>query len=467
MAISSKNYVDISTTFPITGASSRAFGGLIFVSDEIVVSNLPEAPSGSASASGSSETSYTAEEQYAIHLNKLADDFNDGLVIDITKEEVKILFGVDSAVDKFANGYYSYISPSGRFASTLKCAKYTWTPKPWASVDLERDFSNVCAQTNNFGSFTFIPPQGVVTTSKSQEKITKKDYFDLADTSSLTSADEWNVFYSQLVKIAKVNEALDTKFLFVCNYLSQGNALNLDSCIERCGDLKDVKGTTFLYGGTEASAYMPMAILASTDYTNGTVVNFMFKQFSSEDPYVVVSDDGTYRTCNKSNINFYGKAQTNGQTFNFYQRGFNTDSTDTAIYCNEMWFKAECETQLFNELISTERLSADLVGVATVKTIVMEVGSGAADNGTFMPKTADSGDTRAIREIINRVGASETDVSSIVADIATVGYSAYAYLTPHVVADNLGVSPEPTIAYYVFYGTADSIRFIKGNNILI
>ena len=30
MAINSKNYVDISTTFPKAGATNRAFGGLVF-----------------------------------------------------------------------------------------------------------------------------------------------------------------------------------------------------------------------------------------------------------------------------------------------------------------------------------------------------------------------------------------------------------------------------------------------------
>lgn len=445
MAISSKNYVDVSTTFPSSGATNRAFGGLIFVSDAIDVDTLPDDSSASTS-----------------DINDKASAFNAGEVIDLTKDEAKLLFGAGSVVDNFADGYYSYISPSGRFPSMLKCAKYTWNAD-YSGVDFVDAFEKVCAQTNNFGSFTFIPPSNVISHSWTEEKT----FNDLTDTEAMASADAWNVFYSQLVKVAKSNSTLDTKFLHVFNYLANTNAANLSGCESRYNDLSSVKGTTLLYGGRAASAYMPMAILASTDYTTGTVVNYMFKQFASEDPYVVVTDDSTYRRCNKSNINFYGKAQTNGQTFNFYQRGFNTDSTDTAIYCNEMWFKAQCETQIFNELIQSERLSADLVGVATVKLLVMEAGAEAVSNGTFMQKNADASETRIIREIIQSTGGEDADVSSIVADIATVGYSIYAYLTAPITGDHLGLVPEKTIAYYVFYGTADSIRFIKGTNILI
>ena len=422
MAIDIKKYVDISTTFPSAEVAGRSFGGLVF----------------------------TAKEMKETAPERILAKYNAGDVVQLSLAEVEVCFGgkVEESVDeeivvtylsdeyRFAEGYYSYISPSGRFASKLAFAKYLTTYK-----DPTDAFEQINAKTNLFGSFTFLSVPG----------------------GGGSSDDSQQPSQSSLEDVAKAVDELDTKYLFVVNRVK----FDAEDAEAVCDDsdkfrVKNYGGTHFLTGQTDASAYMPMAILGSTDYQNGQVVNFMFKQFTTEEPTVI--DDDTYDKYNEHRVNFYGRTQTNGQTLDFYQRGFNTDGTDTAIYCNEMWFKSACETALVNLLISRERISADALGVDLVKLEVVDVCADAIRNGMFMPKVPNAKDMRGIREIVVSSGGEETDVGSIEADVSTKGYSVYAYL-----ADNVPETPagEKAVVYYVFYGTADSVRFIKGNDLLL
>lgn len=407
MAIDIKKYVDISTTFPSAGAAGRSFGGLVF----------------------------TAQEMLATAPSTLKEKYDDGDVVQLSLVYVKDCFGLESDEYKFAEGYYSFISPSGRFASKLTFAKYRST------YESPKDaFEKINAKTNLFGSFTFLSVAG-----------------------GGESSDDGKPTESQLLEVAEAVDKLDTMYLFVVNRV-KGDGEETDAVVADCNAYNEKKysGTVFLTGKTDVSAYMPMAILASTNYQDGQVVNFMFKQFDTEEP--TVFDDDTFTKYNEAFVNFYGRTQTNGQTLDFYQRGFNTDGTDTAIYCNEMWFKAACETQLVRLLVSKDRISADALGVDLVKLEVVDVCSDAIRNGMFMPKVPDAKDMRGIREIVVSSGGEETDVGSIEADVTTKGYSVYAYLADEVPGLPEG---EKAVAYYVFYGTADSIRFVKGNDLLL
>lgn len=422
MAINIKNYVDISTTFPSANVAGRSFGGLVFTAKE-------------------------ALEQTSEEMKEVYDTYMDGGVTFLTIDEVGALFGKGvynsetstwdeppSAEYEFAEGYYNYISPSGRFASRIAFSKIGAGESP------KQAFERVNKITNLFGSFTFLSASGS------------------GDSTSGESDD-----ISALKDVAEANALLDAKYLFVVNRII-GKRTNRQ-VTDECALFKDYKGTVYIASNSDISAYMPMAILGSTDYTNGQVVNFMFKQFSSEKP--TVEDDSTYAAFNKGFVNFYGRTQTNGQTLDFYQRGFNTDGTDTAVYCNEMWFKSNCETALMNLLVSRERLPADALGVDLVKLEVVDCCADAIRNGMFMQKELTAKDIRGVREIVVGTGGTDTDVGSIDADISTKGYSVYAYLSSMENEQKLGPTSEKVIIYYVFYGTADSVRYVKGNDILL
>ena len=414
MAINSKNFVDISTTFPKAGATNRAFGGMVFTLSEA----LPQ----------DADSAYLS----------IVADYDGGKDIALSQDDVISVFGINSKEYEFATGYYSFTSPTGRFPCKLKFKKQD------SGKSLLDNFKELDKATNAFGSFTFLAPAD-------------------SSTSTATASDD---YLSQLLEVAVYNHSLDTKYLFVVNQKARGDANDYMTAIANCDKFSKVSGTCFVYGATDVSSYMPMAILASTDYSNGQVVNFMFKQFDDTE-IPTVYDQTVYSKFNQGLVNFYGQTQTNGQTLSFYQRGFNTNGTDTAAYCNEMWFKAECETALLELLISSERIPADQNGVASVKIAVADVCSAASRNGSFMQKEASQTDRKTVREIVNLSGGEEQDVDGIVVDVGTKGYSIYAYLSEMTDSERLGKTTEKIIIYYVFYGTADSVRFIKGNDILL
>lgn len=413
MAINIKNYVDITTTFPSANVAGRSFGGLVFTASEM----LPQ-----------------EGEDVAESLKEAKATYDGGGVCYLTLEEVTLLFGNAKDEYRFAEGYYSYISPSGRFASRLAFSKVMGKESPLEA------FTRVNKITNLFGSFTFLSVAG-----------------------SGSSSDTGDADLNNLIDVARYNDSLDTKYLFVVNR-PVGNA-TVETVTNECKAFSKFAGTVYVSGKTDASGYMPMAILGSTDYSNGQVVNFMFKQFETEEP--TVEDDATYTAFNQASVNFYGRAQTYGQTLDFYQRGFNTNGVDTAVYCNEMWFKSVSETALMNFLVSRERLSADPLGVDLAKLEVVDCCSDAIRNGMFMQKELDAKDLRDVREIVLDTGGSETDVGSVEADVSTKGYSVYAYLDTVNDEVKLGKEAEKVIKYYVFYGTADSVKHIKGNDILL
>lgn len=402
MAINIKKYVDISSRFPTADVAARSFGGLVFTNKAA----LPQ--------------SADMQEAY--------DVYEGGGVAYLGLNEVGALFGLDSDEYKFATGYYGYLSPSGRFASRLAFAKVAEGETPVAA------FSRVNELTNLFGSFTFLSLAGG------------------GDSDASGDAD-----IEALREVAAYNSGLDTKYLFVVNRV-RGDMSKSD-VIAEAEKFKAAKGTVFLSGATSVSSYMPMAILGSTDYATGQVVNFMFKQFAGEAP--TVFDDSTFTDFNAANVNYYGRTQSNGQTLDFYQRGLNTDGQDTAVYCNEMWFKSECETRLMQYLVSNERIPADAIGVATVELLVTEACYSAVRNGTFMTKAnPTAASVLGLRQIVALIGGTPDIVDTILINIANSGYDVWGMLDTN--ADG-----EPIIHYYVFYGTADSIKFIKGDDILI
>lgn len=430
MAINIKNYVDISTTFPSANVTGRSFGGLVFTA-----------------------TTIDPELMLSDDLAEARNTFEGGGVTYLTFDEVKTLFGVNSDEYKFAEGYYDYISPSGRFASRLAYSKVLEGEDPIVS------FKRVNEITNLFGSFTFLSLTGNGGASSSTADMPAMPGVWPRGGAEANIAPD----LKKLLEVAEFNATLDAKYLFVVNRV---RGLSSSGIVAgECSIFENVAGTIFVSGATDVSAYMPMAILGSTDYSTGQVVNFMFKQFGNEEPTVM--DDRTYSEFNQAYVNFYGRTQTNGQTLDFFQRGFNTDGTDTAVYCNEMWFKAVCETALMGLLVSRERLPADALGVDLVKLEVIDCCSDAIRNGMFMQKEPAAKDIRSVREIVVGTGGAETDVGSIEADISTKGYSVYAYLTELENTDKLGPKAEKAIVYYVFYGTADSVRYIKGNDILL
>ena len=414
MAINLKKYVDISTIFPGNNSGERGFGGLIFTKSE------PIAPL-------SSSVAYNTYQATGFAYMSLTD--------------VQEIFGKTSVEYKAAEKYYDYVSPSGRFASKLAFMKYGDSKAPTAVDALTK--ADQMPNISGFGSVLFIDQDTVsdfgVSTASGAESIPD----ELQELVSVATYNNDILANKYLIVIARTFDATE-----VANY-----------SIER-EVFKDIPGVCYVVGEDVTSGVMPQAILGAIDFVNGQTTNFMFKMFDKEVP--AITDSNLYDSLTASLINFYGQTQTNGQTLAFYQRGYNTDGTDTALFCNEMWFKSACEMELLDLLTNTERIPANSLGVDMVKLAVVDVCSDAVNNASFMPKVADRSAMKTIRQIVTVSDGGEEAVSSIAADLETKGYSVYAYL-----AEPKSASTEQYIAYYVFYGTADSIRFIEGNNVLI
>jgi hypothetical protein len=414
MAINLKKYVDISTIFPGNNSGERGFGGLIFTRNE------PVAPLTNSDAYNAYHTTGFAY---------------------MSLNDVKEIFGETSVEYKAAEKYYDYVSPSGRFASKLAFMKYGDSKAPTAVDALTK--ADQMPNISGFGSVLFIDQDTVS---------------DLGS-STASASDPIPDELKELVSVATFNsETLANKYLIVV--ARTFDATQKSNYTAERAYFKDIPGVCYVVGVDVTSGVMPQAILGAIDFVNGQTTNFMFKMFDKEVPSI--TDSNLYDDLTAGLISFYGQTQTNGPTLEFYQRGYNTDDDDTALFCHEMWFKSACEMELLDLLTNNERIPANALGVDMVKLAVVDVCSDAVNNASFMPKVADRAAMKTIRQIVTASDGGEEAVSSIAADLETKGYSVYAYLA----APKSG-STEQYIAYYVFYGTADSIRFIEGNNVLI
>lgn len=399
MAISLSKFVDIRTTWPESNSEQRALGGLVFTTDDCV---------------SSASTLKTEIEK-------------NGLVA-LEEEQIKDLFGESSDVYKFAKRYYGYYNLSNRTASPLKVVKLKVEETPKDAL------IRAAGSDNGFGSFVFIGD------------------FDEND----------------LAEAYKENGKSNTGFLAVHCIVAgdiddeQNGKYTVSSAANKCntgGTFNGIEGLCVVYGHDKYTAAIPMAIFASTDYDGtNSVVCQMFKQHDDEIP--TVTNDADYKTLTKAHVNFYGTTQSNGKTISFYMPGYNVDGTDTAIYCNEIWFKSRCTTNLVSMLVENGRIPANDDGITMVKNVVLDACVPAATAGVFMAKTPTKEERRRITTFCAMDDYTDAQTESVVASIETNGYGVVAYLGKNVDGDRI-------IEYYVLYGTADSIRAVKGNDLLV
>lgn len=406
MAISSNKYVNISTSYPILQQTSQGRSGLVITGAECsssVPSNLQDA--------------YKA---------LMGIDGEIG-VVGLDEEGVKLLFGAESTEYKFALNYYSYISPSGNMPAVLYFSRIA------ESETLLAAFQRAAASGAGFYAFTFLSlPE--------------------SEGSSASGG-----LMAQFKDVAAYNQGFGAKYNLVVN-MPQGESYGVDAVVRDVEAFSEIVGVTFVYGGSEVSAYMPMAISASTNYEGGTVAGYMFKQFANETPIYV--DDAQYEDLLRVHVNFYGLTQVNGSSLSFYQPGFNTDGMDSGVYANECWFKAVCEQRLIELEVQTERIPADDSGRALVEAEVIRCCGLAVNNGMFARKDYPAVDLAKVRSLLVSLGFDQTATS---ADVGTAILQNGYYISTKIASDP---GQKVTIHYIVFYGTAESIRYIRGANVL-
>lgn len=450
MAISLSKFVDVRTTWPKSDPEQRTLGGLVFTTDEV-----------SSSASDSA----------------LKTEIEKNGPVALDEDQIKDLFGETSDVYKFAKRYYGYYTSAGKSPCALTVVKMatkasaTSATANAATADSAAESSETAKTVSSTAKAkalksAVVAPLGASGNYETPEEALKR--LDAITTMFGSFTFLGTYTDDALAKAYKLNASYDGRFLAVhCIVAGEtddetNGKYTVSSAAGKCatnGAFNGIKGLCVVYGSDKYTAAIPMAIFASTDYdAANSVVCQMFKQHDDETP--TVASDADYKALRSANVNFYGTTQSNGKKISFYMPGYNVDGTDTAIYCNEIWFKSRCTTDLFDLLMTESRIPANDDGITMVKDVVLDRCVAARTNGVFMAKTPSTAEQRNVKKLCSSVGLSDEQGEAVVSSVETSGYGVVAYFGKNDDGDN-------AVIYYVFYGTADSIRFVKGNDVLV
>ena len=206
-------------------------------------------------------------------------------------------------------------------------------------------------------------------------------------------------------------------------------------------------------------AWLMSAVLpATTDYTkpNG-VKNYMFQEFPAQPVSVGLDGDGTlYQTLDNLNINYNGQTQKAGVKIAFYQNGFNTDGTDSAIYDNEIWLKDAITTDILNAFLALDFVSADDDGKAVIVGLIENDVDKALDNHVIANgKTLNSNQKAFITQLFDEVNAW--------LEVQNKGYK----YEVEIVQEKVGNADVYIANYTLVYLKNDTIRKVTGSNILV
>ena len=275
--------------------------------------------------------------------------------------------------------------------------------------------ARVDAVSDNFGSFSFL--------------------------STLTN--------DEIVSIAEWNTAKNYKYLYTVQ-TTAANAATLAPLID--GNTGTI---VTLDINADYAEYMPMALLATTDYDNvNSVKNFMFQKFDTDTPSVTTDADSD--TYDALNINYLGTTQQAGQTIAFYQDGVMIDGGDAGPYCNEIWLKDAISTEFLNMLLALEQIPANDTGASIAATLIQSIVTGALNNGTIQSgKTL----TTVQKAYVTQVSGDEDAWYAVQSSGYWLGVTIASSLVDEVTVY--------TLNYVLIYSKGDSIRKVEGSDILI
>lgn len=214
-------------------------------------------------------------------------------------------------------------------------------------------------------------------------------------------------------------------------------------------------GLTLEPGNTFAE-WMPMALLASTDYNRTNAGrNYMFQQFDGV--AASVTTDAMADFYDNLKINYYGATQSAGKQLAFYQRGVLQGSIeDMGVYCNEMWLKDAMRVAFFNLLLAVNKVPANQDGMDMVRGVMMDVIGRAINNGTILKlKTLNPTQKAYIYTL--------TDDPDAWVDVYNNGFR----LSLSVSSTIENGTTRYAIDYLLIYAKGDSIKKINGTHVLI
>lgn len=269
--------------------------------------------------------------------------------------------------------------------------------------------------SNNFGSFLFIPTLTLV---------------------QVTEASIWNVAPN-----GENNQFIYTVPVLNANAQTWSDAVN------------DNTGTSFTLQGVagEFPEMSPSIIEATTDYSkSNSVQNYMFQVFDLT-PTVTSNSDADF--FDNLKINYYGQTQSNG-IIEFYQRGVlfggSTNPSSLNVYANEASLKSSISTAILNALLANGKISANIDGESIIYSVITGVINDSLDSGIIS-----SGKTLTVQQ--------EASILSLTgnpnASIAVENSGFYLTVTANPSAN--------TIDYLLVYSKDDVVRSVTGIHSLI
>ena len=211
-----------------------------------------------------------------------------------------------------------------------------------------------------------------------------------------------------------------------------------------------------LDAGDTYAEYMPMALLATTNYdrTNASR-NYMFQQFPGVTP--TVSTDALADVYDNAKVNYYGATQSAGKQLAFYQRGVMMGSVeDAGVYCNEMWLKDAMIVAFFNLLLAVNKVPANQDGLDMTRGVMMDVINRAINNGTILK-------LKSLTPTQKAYIYSLTNDPDAWVDVYNNGFK----LNMSVTSDIENGTTRYAIDYILIYAKGDSIKKVNGTHVLI
>lgn len=255
---------------------------------------------------------------------------------------------------------------------------------------------------------------------------------------------------SEVAQVAAWNNAQNFVYLYSVPVTSDNY-----STVQEGTDGMDGTMLTLDPGNTYAE-WMPMALLASTNYdrTNASR-NYMFQQFAGVE--ASVNNDTMADVFDGLKINYYGATQSAGKKIAFYQRGVLQGKTeDAGVFCNEMWLKDAMIVAFFNLLLSVNKVPANQDGLDMTRGVMMPVIDRAINNGTILK-------LKSLNPTQKAYIYSLTNDPDAWIDVYQNGYRLDLTLNSQIVNGTTSY----TIDYLLIYAKGDSIKKVIGTHVLI
>lgn len=208
--------------------------------------------------------------------------------------------------------------------------------------------------------------------------------------------------------------------------------------------------------GVTHAEYMPMAVLAATNYDRPNATNnFMFQTFPGEK--ASVTTDAAADRYDAAKVNYYGATQSAGKQLAFYQRGVLTGSIqDIGVYANEMWLKDAMIVAFFNLLLAVSKVPANADGEAMCRAVMIDVINRALNNGTIIPLKALTANQKVYIYNLTRDETAWYDVFNN-------GYKLYTTISEKEINGTVNY----VLDYTLIYAKGDAIKKVTGSHVMI